>query len=161
VYVVVCPETFPYDASNEESADKCALQEAHRQLILTGDAIYATLETVDALSAYVLALQEQAIPLRVEQDDLRTDVRRILELLPDRTAQPVSGGDTLTPQQRFDGAVAEIAEQRGVPISSVRAEIDGFIDRVRVTSQIDYLDRALAEFAEQRFAAAAANAERA
>src|SRR5262249_36958640 len=66
VYTFVCSENFPYDAAEPEAPEKRALQDAHRQAILAGEAVYDTPGTIDALKARTLALQEQAIPLRVE-----------------------------------------------------------------------------------------------
>src|SRR5262249_54861167 len=98
VYTFVCSEDFPYDGADPEPPEKRALQDAHRQAILTGEPVYETVATIDVLKARTLALPEQAIPLRVEQEDLRelvagtqTDVRKILELLADKTTQRVAG----------------------------------------------------------------------
>src|SRR5262249_7830750 len=78
VYTFVCSEDFPYDAADPELPEKRALQNAHRQAIVRGEMLYETPGTIEVLEARILALQEQAIPLRVEQEDLRIDVRKIL-----------------------------------------------------------------------------------
>ncbi len=64
----------------------------------------------------------------------------------------------LTGQQRFDRAVAQVAQDAGVPPSEMRAAIDLFVAAVLADPGADFYDRALAEFAQQRFADAAKSA---
>src|SRR5262249_50804602 len=65
---------------------------------------------------------------------------------------------SLTSEQRFERALAEIAQQKGVEVAALQSEIDGFTAKVKADPQADFLDRALADFAGQQFAAAATNA---
>jgi len=67
----------------------------------------------------------------------------------------------LTDEQLFDRAVATVAEREGVDAGELWAGIDLFVAAVRRAPDADYLDRALADFAERRFASASQNAEQA
>lgn len=64
----------------------------------------------------------------------------------------------LTGEQTLDRAVAVVAECEGVDTGELRAGIDVFVAAVRDDPEAEFLDRALADFAEQRFASASENA---
>jgi tetratricopeptide (TPR) repeat protein len=69
VYTFVCPEVFPFDPEpNPEAEDKRALQRAHREAILTGEALYETPADLDALQSRIHALREEARRLQAEQN---------------------------------------------------------------------------------------------
>ena len=64
----------------------------------------------------------------------------------------------LTDEQLFDRAVSAVAKQEGLDAVELRAGIDLFVAAVRTDPASDYLDRALADFAERRFTSASENA---
>src|SRR5262249_23174139 len=97
----------------------------------------------------------------VAQSAELTEIQKTLQELADRTVQPIPGTESLTSEQRFERALAEIAQQKGVQVAALRSEIHGSTARVKAAPQADSPDRALGDFAAQQFAAAATNAERA
>ena len=66
----------------------------------------------------------------------------------------------LTDEQLFDRALLVVAEREGIEPTELRSGVDLFVAAVRSDAEADFLDRALADFAEQRFASASENAAR-
>jgi hypothetical protein len=64
----------------------------------------------------------------------------------------------LTDEEIFNRAVANVAASEKVPAAELRSGIDLFVAAVRADPKADFYDRALAEFAQKNFAAAAASA---
>ena len=64
----------------------------------------------------------------------------------------------LTDAQLFERAVDTVAEREGIPATELQTGINLFVAAVRSDPGADFMDRALADFAEKNFAAAADNA---
>jgi len=64
----------------------------------------------------------------------------------------------LTDDEIFNRAVASVANREKVPAAELRSGIDLFVAAVRADPKADFYDRALAEFAQKNFAAAAESA---
>ena len=64
----------------------------------------------------------------------------------------------LTDDEIFNRAVASVASREKVTAAELRSGIDLFVAVVRADPKADFYDRALAEFAQKNFAAAAENA---
>ena len=67
----------------------------------------------------------------------------------------------LTEAQLFDRAVRSVAEREGMPPEELAGTIEMFVAAVRADPAADHMDRALADFAQQRFGPAAGHARRA
>ena len=68
------------------------------------------------------------------------------------------GGPPPTSAQLYEQAVAAIAAERGIAPEKLREGIDHFIKAVKDNPNAAFMDRALADYAAQQFAAAAGNA---
>jgi uncharacterized coiled-coil protein SlyX len=64
----------------------------------------------------------------------------------------------LTDEEIFNRAVANVAAAEKISAVELRSGIDLFVAAVRANTEADFYDRALAEFAQKNFAAAAENA---
>ena len=64
----------------------------------------------------------------------------------------------LTDDEIFNRAVANVAAKEKVPETELRSGIDLFVVAIRADAKADFYDRALAEFAQKNFAAAAQSA---
>jgi tetratricopeptide (TPR) repeat protein len=64
----------------------------------------------------------------------------------------------LTDDEIFNRAVANVATKEKVSAAELRSGIDLFVAAIRADPKADFYDRALAEFAQKNFAAAAENA---
>jgi hypothetical protein len=64
----------------------------------------------------------------------------------------------LTDDEIFNRAVANVATREKIPAAELRSGIDLFVAAVRADPKADFYDRALAEFAQKNFAAAAESA---
>jgi tetratricopeptide (TPR) repeat protein len=64
----------------------------------------------------------------------------------------------LTDDEIFNRAVANVATKEKIPEATLRSGIDLFVAAIRADPKADFYDRALAEFAQKNFAAAAESA---
>jgi hypothetical protein len=67
----------------------------------------------------------------------------------------------LTDQEKFDRALSAVARKDGVPEAELRNGLNLFIAAIQADTNADFRDRALAEFAQRNFAAAAEDAGKA
>jgi hypothetical protein len=75
VYVFVCSEDFPYDAHQPESDELAELQRVHRRRLTDGDAVYESVQSLNALERRVLMLQDRVAVLRKELERSRRTLR--------------------------------------------------------------------------------------
>ena len=64
----------------------------------------------------------------------------------------------LTDEQKFDRALAAVASKEKIPEADLRSGINLFVAAIKADPKSDFYDRALAEFAQKNFTAAAASA---
>lgn len=64
----------------------------------------------------------------------------------------------MSDEEKFNRALAAVAAKESVPEAQLRSGINLFVAAVRADPQANFMDRALAEFAQKNFSAAATNA---
>ena len=96
-----------------------------------------------------------------EQHEEIVDIRELLRQIVDRSIGPDAAAASLTPKERFDRALGEVAAEKGVGADALQSDVDAFITKVGSDAAADDLDHALAAFASQDFAAAAEAGDRA
>ncbi|MGP1345039.1 MAG: DUF4062 domain-containing protein, partial [Phycisphaerales bacterium] len=166
VYVFICGEAFPYDPHELEPEDRRRLQAAHRASLLGRDDLYTPVGTRDELEKKVLALQIRIEELeaelamaRRELDDTRSQLSAFADAY--TRLQRELTESRLSPEQIAERAVADVAGRVGMPIHELRELFDQFIHAVRSDPTAAFIDVALADFAERRFASASENAGKA
>ena len=100
--------------------------------------------------------EEKVAKLETELDRQR----RYIQSVADAYTQQQAELDKLklTDEQKFERAVASVAQKEGVPEAQLRAGINLFVAAVKNDATASFMDRALAEFAQKNFSAAASNA---
>ncbi len=63
-YVFILDDAFPFDVADPEPEDEIALQEAHRQRVLSGDYLYNKVKTPEELAQRILEMRIEAAELR-------------------------------------------------------------------------------------------------
>lgn len=120
-------------------------------------AVWAGFTVALALGATLWTVREQN-----RYDELNdTKVGRQIEMLADVVNQFTATNTGATKEELFDRALATIAADMRVDTAELRTAIEGFVRRVRDNPRASFIDKARADFAEQRFAAAAQNAAQA
>ena len=87
--------------------------------------------------------------------------RQAVKALADNFGKDIEPGRKLTEEEKFDRALAAVAAQQKVSIGELKTWMALFVAQVRGNPGADFYDRALADFSEQHFADAAANATKA
>ncbi|MBV9127156.1 MAG: tetratricopeptide repeat protein [Verrucomicrobia bacterium] len=98
--------------------------------------------------------EQKALQVSDELDRYRQAVHALAE----RYGKDVEPGRRLSEQEKFDRALAAVAEQQKISVPELQAWMEIFVTQVRANPGADFYDRALADFAEKHFADAAANA---
>ncbi len=94
--------------------------------------------------------------VETELDRQRRYIRRVANVYTEQKAQLAEL--KLTDKELFDRALGVVAEREGIAPGELRAGVNLFVAAVRADPKADFLDKALADFAEQDFSAAAENA---
>ena len=90
--------------------------------------------------------------------ELREEVR-VLQAVIARFNTQAPGGERMSDDERFDRALAAVAAEYRLEVPALKAKIDAFVAGVRANPEgAGFYDRALADFAEKQFAAAANHA---
>jgi tetratricopeptide (TPR) repeat protein len=89
------------------------------------------------------------------------DTRAKLEEIIAATRQPSSARESLTPQQRYDQALQEVAFKHDLQPNELRAAIDAWTHKVKADPKSSPYDLALAEYQANHFEQAAAEAGKA
>lgn len=97
--------------------------------------------------------------VETELDRQRTYIKSVADAYTQVKSQLAEA--TLPPEVLFDRAVESVAKREGIAASELRSMIDLFVAATRANPAADFMDRALADFAERRFSAAADNAGKA
>jgi tetratricopeptide (TPR) repeat protein len=102
---------------------------------------------------------QRVAQLETELDRQRRYINSVANAFGEQQRQLV--GLKLTDEQIFERAVASVAEREGMDAGDLRASINLFVAAVRADPAADFFDLALADFAQQNFASASANAGKA
>ena len=98
----------------------------------------------------------------VIEQNRQTDeqLRQLISMMADNNMQLKSqqSAQQLTDAEIFNRVMVKTAEQAGIPVAELESAIRLFVAAVRSNPGASFMDRALADFAEQNFAAAAVNA---
>ena len=94
----------------------------------------------------------------VQVSDELERYRQAIKAVADNYGKDIAPGRKLTDQEKFDHALAAVAEQQKISIGELNTWLAVFVAQVRANPGADFYDRALADFAEKRFADAAADA---
>ena len=90
-----------------------------------------------------------------------TESRALLTELAERTVLAGVPGEQLTPQERYERALADVAAAHSITMLQLRNAIAAFIAHIKRNSTASDFDRALALFAEQKYASAEITAKQA
>jgi tetratricopeptide (TPR) repeat protein len=159
-----------------EPADKRTLQAQHRRAILEGavvargdDAIAGRAgpaRAVDSVGDWGAVVGLAGIGYEVyqmtgemqQQTVAVNDIRAKLEEIIKTERQSSAKDDNLTPQQRYDRALAEVAFKHEMTPDNLRAAIDDWTATVKADPKASVYDQALVEYKAQHFDAAAQKA---
>ncbi len=121
------------------------------------------LVAVGLLGGGVWWLSQRADKTEATVAKLETEIekqRRYIQAVADAYTQQQAELEQLrlSDEEKFNRALAAVAAKESVPEAQLRSGINLFVAAVRADPQANFMDRALAEFAQKNFAAAAANA---
>ena len=94
----------------------------------------------------------------VQVSDELDRYRQAIKAVADTYGKDIQPGRKLTDQEKFDRALAAVAEQEKISVGELNTWMAVFVAQVRANPGADFYDRALADFAEKRFADAVADA---
>ena len=125
--------------------------------------VFTTAIAADAELSRIVDLKrsEGAKQQLADIDAKVTESRALLTELVERTVLAGVPGEQLTPPQRYERALADVAGAHSITVSQLRKAIVEFVARIRADSTASDFDRALALFVEQDYAGAEAKAEHA
>ncbi len=94
--------------------------------------------------------------VETELDQQRRYIRRVADVYTEQKTQLAEL--KLTDAELFDRALGVAAEREGIALAELRSGVNLFVAAVHADPKAGFLDRALADFAEQDFSGAAENA---
>lgn len=159
VYVFICGDGFPYDEHEPEDDERQALQRAHRERLAAGDHLFTPVASRDELTLRIHQLQIRVERLatalqRIEviETELGEQRRYIMRIADVYSRQQAELAELkLSDEERFNRALAKVAQESGVPEAELRAAIALFVAAVKADPEAEFMDRALVEFADRRF----------
>ena len=118
-----------------------------------------------ALIGTVLYFQQQRTHQTEQRVAAMTDelgrYRAAVKAIADQYGKDLEPGRTFTAQEKLDRALATVAGEMKVSVGELRTWTTLFVAQTRSNPGADFYDRALADFAEQKFAEATQNATKA
>ena len=116
--------------------------------------LFTTAIAADAeLSRIVDLKRSEGVKQQLAELDAKvSESRALLSELVERNVLTGAPGEQLTPQERYERALADVAAAHSISVSQLRNAIAGFIAHTKRSSVASDFDRALALFAEQEYA---------
>jgi hypothetical protein len=106
---------------------------------------------VTQIEAGVGRLEEQGQTLQTGLQDLSADIRAQLEEIIAVTRSSAGQREQLSPQQRYDQALQEVAFKHDLQPEELRAAIDAWAHKVKTDPQASPYDLALTEYKANHF----------
>lgn len=100
--------------------------------------------------------EERIAQVETELERQRRTIKAVADAYTQQQAQLAEL--KLSDAQLFERAVATVARRESIPVAELEAGINLFVTAINSDPSADFLDRALADFAQQKFAAASENA---
>ncbi len=133
-----------------------------RSRVLLARGVAIGLALIALLAGGFWMLEKRTVKTEARVATLETELdkqRRWIKAVSDAyDLQRKQAGPNLTDEERFKLAVESVAKKEGVKAEDLESAIDLFVAAVRANPDADLYDRALADFAEKKFAQAATDA---
>lgn len=122
-------------------------------LCLLSFGIWILVERTDQQSGQIGENVSRISSIETELEKQRRYIKNVADAY---TSQQVAIAELrLTNAEKFDRALERVAQSEGIPEQELRSAINLFVANVENDPNVDFIDRSLAEFAQQRFATAA------
>jgi hypothetical protein len=136
-------------------------RDLHQTRSWLGRGVAAVLAALALIGAGLFALHQHAQRTEarmVQVSDELDRYRQAIKAVADTYGKDIQPGRKLTDQEKFDRALAAVAEQQKISVGELNTWMAVFVAQVRANPGADFYDRALADFAQKRFDDAAADA---